>query len=434
MGGNQAQIAPSSAKAEELKKELAKFGLEFLAEDLAKIKDIGRLVNGIFGRSILASLAMNDGNLDKDDLVSQAKAAFENFGKFRAALLEKLQELEKVGFANTKQSGRLETFAEAFRFAMDKIGMAYLEETDYARAVANLRMDCDLSTVLFIQLGRECGLELIGVIRPKHYLAAYRENGAVEKHIETTMLYSSKEIGLLLSRAAEMKNDVVEKEIRLKKMEKLIETYAKLGYKEFQTLSDDWKSQSQVQKGKVDSLKQKLQKFPYDIRKYDRAKKKFIKEHEKGGIYTVKEWITKEGADFTYDEAQETLPMRVARLERELKEGKSELNKEVNAFIQNHKWYRRISQEEYNIITEHLREKWGKNKESMDGFKALFDWIKEASGFIPFYHVDNEKDLFKLYNQGIELFGKETLEKEGIDLPGWKKLVNPYDWHESKKE
>jgi len=142
-----------------------------------------------------------------------------------------LQELQAKYNSDTTSVTRLENATSAFFYTMKKNKIVGKEEDNFAKGLAENHLDCDLSGYLFIQFGREIGLDLIGVfltpIPPKdagHFVVAYRENGKITHYIETTnlLLYGSWCIGPLsvsqrcdkitgaLSKISELKSEIVE--------------------------------------------------------------------------------------------------------------------------------------------------------------------------------------------------------------------------------
>lgn len=90
----------------------------------------------------------------------------------------------------------------AFEYAMEKHGIPYdfynlgkKKLPNFSNALSGNHLVCQTSAYLFIQFGRELGLDLIGVYltalppsHADHFVVAYRQDGKITHYIETTKL------------------------------------------------------------------------------------------------------------------------------------------------------------------------------------------------------------------------------------------------------
>ncbi|MFA5929350.1 MAG: hypothetical protein WC861_00540 [Candidatus Micrarchaeia archaeon] len=192
----------------QLKAQLASFNLEYLIlgkdpkRNLQNVPEILKLVNGDFGQNILAGLALLRLDGKKDDAIREmAIAAFTKFSTVRNDFLSKYNELRKKYGINSQMS-EIDIVGEAFAYSMGKNKIRYLEETNSAQGMAGNHLDCDLSSYMFMQLGKEVGLSLTAVTLPSpglssgllfgnakpagHVVVAYGK-GKITHYVETTL-------------------------------------------------------------------------------------------------------------------------------------------------------------------------------------------------------------------------------------------------------
>jgi len=184
--------------------------------DSAQLKDATGLFSGPYGRKIISEALQKCNYWVNDryallgydhDLVGEAKAilaktamdeAYPLFLKMqpmRRDFLEEFDSLRDLQVKNNVAADSLKNAASAFYYVMKKYQIQYLAENSFSRGLSENHLDCDLSGYLFIQFGREAGLDLIGVnmepIHPDsagHFAVALRENGRITHYIETTNL------------------------------------------------------------------------------------------------------------------------------------------------------------------------------------------------------------------------------------------------------
>ncbi|VVC02263.1 Uncharacterised protein [uncultured archaeon] len=132
------------------------------------------------------------------DVKGSVLAAFSRLQSLRSDFFDEfyaLRELQTKNNVDSTSLTRLENAVSAFAYVMQKHKIPYVVEGNFAKGLSQGHMDCDLSSYLFIQFGKEAGLDLIGVeMEPLkkdsagHFAVAYRQNGEITHYIETTLL------------------------------------------------------------------------------------------------------------------------------------------------------------------------------------------------------------------------------------------------------
>ncbi len=219
---SQVQVQNSLAKA------LGEYDLGIMEKRLREVPGIQNLVVTRFGMGILACLALDikmNKAAEPDELQNRALKAFYNLSQIHADFNRKFEELAKTTWeikprsafstpeffskVGNKQArtdySLLEMVCEAYAYSMKKNRiMGYLEK-DYARGMAEKRLDCNLSSDVFRDLAKgKTNLDLTGVLvsyynsDPSaffHEMVGLRTKSGVERYVETTvyLLRPSKE-------------------------------------------------------------------------------------------------------------------------------------------------------------------------------------------------------------------------------------------------
>jgi hypothetical protein len=185
------QFGPATASITQFDALLDSYGVGFLKGSLGKIKEIGNLANGVFGETIIAELGlMKKNGVSESIIVFKATQAFEIFGSLRTDFKNRYGE-QKI-YANTP-SEKAHALASAYSFAIinNRVGYSHGSVGSPYEAVdglINRGIDCNVSSYLLIQLGREEGLDMAGVLLPNHYAAAVLgDKGQVAHYIETNI-------------------------------------------------------------------------------------------------------------------------------------------------------------------------------------------------------------------------------------------------------
>ena len=167
---------------------LDRYGVGFLKANLKKIKGIDILANGVFGEAIIAELGqMKKNGVSEGTIDVKATLAFERFGSLRSDFKKRYDEDK---YANTL-SEKAHTLASAYAFAVINNRFKFSlgsggAEYEVVDGLINRGIDCDASSYLLIQLAREEGLQMAGVLLQKHYVAALiGNNGQVAHYFET---------------------------------------------------------------------------------------------------------------------------------------------------------------------------------------------------------------------------------------------------------
>jgi hypothetical protein len=354
---------------------LKHYGLEFLAPELSRIPSIEKLAGGLYGRELLAELGLRArlGNGAKfaallvspalvatsfllkprqGGIIKDASAAFWKLHNIRADFNVKLNELLDVPFGSPAPE-LTKAACTAFAYAMQKNGVVYKPETNHARGLINGKIDCDLSSELLIQLGRERGLMLEAVIMPRHYLVARRnESGRVTHHIETTALLSNETAQANLNLWSKKHPEM---------MQRFLLDFAEFGASESLLPVDKWVAQNASEEGGQFSY------FGADFGFSD------------GLFRRLADPFNALGRDY-YRQMEALLKFR---WERNPSEGNLEAFANYFAFLKQHRG-------------------------------SPFGTSMPVRGV---YGSDsNSGELSSLYKTGIRLFGKEKLEDSGISL------------------
>lgn len=169
----------------------------------ALLKNAKSLCSGPFAQKVIGELAADQSltlQAKKDTLL----ALFSKLQGLRADFLGEYFALWKSqmknGIQQTPYSG-LENAVSAFSYTMNKHKIPYdYGEKDFSpgyfsRQLTANHLECETSGYLFIQFGREVGLDLIGVqLAPfppsfeGHFVVAWQENGTITHYIETNAL------------------------------------------------------------------------------------------------------------------------------------------------------------------------------------------------------------------------------------------------------
>jgi len=376
-------MAFKTAQAEtQLDKNLKEFGLEFLAPKLKGINDIGRLSSGLAGRTILAELgnARLQGEKNDAEIAKTGIAAFQKLSDVRKDFNAKFTELSGQKGITTLQASAL-----AFRHANEVNAVSALEGASLSEGLSKGIIDCDLSSYIFIQLGREKGLDLIGASLmdpdPKkrwgHYVAVSRKKGKPEFYVETT--------GLLFGTIMKIsKNKAALLEAVLLPPQKFAKDYA--GKQITNELGDNkiiaiYKNTVQAKETEAQLKEAEVQMA--EMKKLGKAVGMAMIAMALGEFYESKVVLSGDRP--------------------KIREAYDKIAKMINGY-----WA------EY------------KNKDDYDFgfFKMCFKFIDICSAA----GIDNEKDLFSFYLMGAKLFGKEALKKEGIELTFKQEILNPLDY------
>ena len=104
---------------------------------------------------------------------------------------------------------RFEMFCTAFRNAMEKNKVGYKLANYYSEGMLR-SADCDLSGLLFVQIGLEKRFDLVGIVgqdttraKPKHFIVGLRRNGKIEYCVETNMLLATSRAIAAIERSME---------------------------------------------------------------------------------------------------------------------------------------------------------------------------------------------------------------------------------------
>ncbi len=352
------QVQSHAMTEAQLRKELAPYKLEFIAKDLLKkVPNIGQLINGISGQDILAGLAF----LHHEHPEMQRNVATMGIGafkKFSAIRSDFLLEYERVSKESGFRMGEIQMAAKAFRHAMAKNGMDYLPESNSAKGLAQNHLDCDLSSFLFIQLGREKGLPLVGVTGNNHYLVGYGK-GKITHYVETTDA-----LGGVLPRKIDLhSNPALERAVELAELRSMEHHYV--------VSTEEWEKDNK-----------NYEVLPANLSRH------------------VSAWIG----------------CRINDLETGSK---------LLGFIKDKGMY--------DEIRSLAKMNWETNKSDLTAFLSYYRILYRGSATFMFAGIDNEKELFSLYNEGKRIFGKKKLKESGVNMLQLtvKRATNPVDWYNS---
>ena len=110
-------------------------------------------------KSEIESLAVKIVRQSKTDLLE----LFSKLQVLRSDFLNEFQALQNLQTAHGVEVTPLENAASAFYYVMNTHKIFYKAEDNFAKGLEQNHLDCDLSAYMFIQFGREVGLDLIGV-------------------------------------------------------------------------------------------------------------------------------------------------------------------------------------------------------------------------------------------------------------------------------
>jgi hypothetical protein len=176
--------------------------LLFLENDLRGIPDINKLAVTLYGNDILLSLAYEkeEEGFSDEKVKKTAVSAFQNYASVKNDFAKQFEEIRKKAWKRPAVKGdELEAVLLAFGYAMYQNKADYKEEDDFARGMANRKIDCDLTSFLLIDCARGVGISLLGVDillgdpgSPfRHYLAAYKDSSGTMSYIEATGLLNT---------------------------------------------------------------------------------------------------------------------------------------------------------------------------------------------------------------------------------------------------
>jgi len=163
------QSSTAVKNASALENSLKAFGLSFMKQDLAKLSGIDTLVQGPFGRSLLAELGASrlvrvrglDGAgifLPKPDgqIRDDAVLAFSKLSRLRADFLGYFEKHRDFNAPEIKNVN------DAFAHSVRTNGLRYGEASTCLGGILNGNLDCDTSSLLLIQFAMEKGLKPAG--------------------------------------------------------------------------------------------------------------------------------------------------------------------------------------------------------------------------------------------------------------------------------
>ena len=307
-----------SSKMDSLRQELTKFNLEFLAEDLAKIKDIEKLISGPYGQRMLATMSFTKTymNSSEEELKGKAKKGFENIGRLRQDFLERFSHLsKKYAFAGRPD---FEMVTESVAWSLKKNRVRDKDGVfDFVQAAIELQFDCDPVTLLFNQFGMEVGLNLGAVIKVNkdnigiHIVSVLQKNGSGEyddytEACETTLLLFQKDFVTV----KDMWADKAKCNAKLMKLDKEIGQLGSqiLRYESdindieiLQKLVDAFNGDGSVSNGNKKTKKVNLSEARVELEKMKSRMELMEKEKEildhPFGIYSKDEWVEKNQKD-----------------------------------------------------------------------------------------------------------------------------------------
>gem|GEM_PF-2719308 len=406
------QAQAQSASDKELMQSLNRFELGFLFGKLKNIKGINSLVNGVYGQNLLADISIQHRKqAAKDQTLAFATTpklacdAFREFAQIKRDFEEKYLQLERKDPSIAKNAQRKTVaIAESFLYAMEKNKITYKKYTsDLAVSLIKKESDCDTSAILFIQFGREKGLDLIGVDAPSHYFAALRENGKVSLHIETTSILAGG--GL----PADLKSNLMSLEQLLVEIEALKKEAMLISVEEGKDILNNLDL--------LGNLTRSVRKSLYENRRL------FF------GVFSTAEW-KKEFPDssYSYDEEinlRQTILHETMVLDH-LQSVQNYMKGLHPLAYQNRADYRKVHDE--------IKKAWEADQSNFSIFLFYFTLLELSSMGLPLLAVDNERELFSLYKKGLEIFGKKKLLEENISIPKSKIMLNPIDYYNSLKD
>jgi len=372
-----------------LDSKLAQFDLQFLKNDLQKIPDIQTLAGGVFGTSLLAGLAMLrlEGRTDPY-LRNVAIIVFSKFAAIRKDFIQKYDELSKNKDFTTVGITNLQIAAEAFYYAMGKAKITYLEESNSAHGLVNNKIDCVISTYLFVQLGREKGLELVKVglrdpnSEPGHVVAAEMKNGKIINYVETTIAYTAvmrQFIDHLSDEITKMKTGSKTSNVGIVQITEMKTSYMVVP-------SNVWENSKDNKEYKIKSL------------------------NRMNGPWSGAETYISSLVDYW----------------RNKNNSGSDKNNGIFNF--------RTDKKLYNKILEAAKSNW-KEEKSANNFRNYYALLLYGSFTPMLFGIDNEREMFSAWGEGVKVFGKKALEQMGfVSPPLFKKILNPVDWFMSNTE
>jgi hypothetical protein len=179
-------------KAVPLKRQLDEFGLGFMLLELGKMQDVEKLATGLYGRAILAELAIRNLNplASKEETSRDAWAAFQRLADVRRDFKSKLSELLSAKQFGPGAPALIDLACIAFAYSIERNGIRYDVGDSRIKGMILGELDCDRVSELFIQLGREIGLPLEAATQKEHYLVAVRDvkTKALTHFFEATMV------------------------------------------------------------------------------------------------------------------------------------------------------------------------------------------------------------------------------------------------------
>ncbi|VVC01895.1 Uncharacterised protein [uncultured archaeon] len=166
-------------------------------EDIAKIRDFDTLASGDYGQNLIWRLLLNISakRLPQDSVQKQAVESFLKFSKIREDFYCKYRRLEAKSGGSANELAVLGNATKAFAYAMRKGRIAFGSPLAPA-----MKAVCFSSAQMFMQLGKEVGLDLVYVSVKRdsndaHGLVGMRQNGIVTRHVETTALLWNSMVG-----------------------------------------------------------------------------------------------------------------------------------------------------------------------------------------------------------------------------------------------
>jgi len=388
-----------------LDSKLAQFDLQFLKNDLQKIPDIQTLAGGVFGTSLLAGLAMLrlEGRTDPY-LRNVAIIVFSKFSAIRKDFIQKYDELSKKKDFTMVNFTNLQIAAEAFYYAMGKAKITHNPENNSARGLANNKIDCDISTYLFIQLGREKGLELVKVglrdpnSEPGHVVAAEMKNGKIINYVETTRAYA----GAARQYIDNISNKVTKMKTRIKTSNTGVAV---------SNINPNQKRQAQGI-ASINEIKIGFIVVPSNVWENNKDNKEYkIKSSNRmNGPWSGAETYISSLVDYWAK--------------------KKNFGSDKNNGIFNFRTDKKL----YNKILEAAKSNW-KEEKSAENFSYYYALLRHGAITPMLFGIDNEKELFSAWDEGVKVFGKEELKQMGLTPPVFiQKILNPVDWFMSKKK
>ena len=353
-----------------LKKQLTHYQLDFLFYDLKNIKNIDKLISGVFGQDLLGGLGLfRMESMPEEQIKKMESTAFSIFSAIDGDFQEKYLELRK---ANGQRMTALEMVSEAYSFALNNNKIIYSVDDRTVRGMAGKYLDCDLSSYLFIQLGMSAGLEFKGIkletreeyIKSKnvyhsvgHYVPAYVENGKVTHYIETTALYGKNTTPYFLAIVPAEKWEKENKKILA------VETFI-----------------------------------------YDPGTSTFLSSPTHNWL-EFKQSGDNEAWNAYFDWLANRMIIRSGH------------------FL--------IDSEEFEKMVVWAKKRWELDDKDITAFNIYYKVLKTGSrtNWRAMGVPSHEQEEFQLYKSGAHIFGKEKLEKIGIEEPSiLRKLMNPIDW------